>query len=174
MSKRDDRGDGPGDRPGTSDGTQPGTRPGITMRRVARLRATVRRIAAVQADQLRLVAELAGDCAAAARAELAGVERGWGVPSVEELTHTSVVHELQVTLGIGKPAAERLVELATRLVRVLPATLGALEAGRIDLPRAEALSQETKVLDDPLARQVETLVLRQVAGVDGPWQGLSP
>src|SRR5688572_3776420 len=160
MGKRDDR-----DR---------GTRPVAARRRVARLRATVRRIAAVQADQLRLVAELAAECAAAARAELAGVERGWGVPSVEELTHTSVVHELQVTLGIGKPAAERLVELATRLVGVLPGTLGALEAGRIDLPRAQVLAEETKLLDDPLARQVETLVLRQVAGVDGPWQGLSP
>src|SRR5688500_9425986 len=143
-------------------------------RRVARLRATVRRIAANQVAQLRLVAGLAAECAAAARAELAGVERGWGVPSVEELTHTSVIHELQVTLGIAKPAAERLVELATRLVHVLPATLAALEAGRIDLPRAEALSQETTLLDDPLARQVETRVLLKVADQDGPWQGLSP
>ena len=125
-----------------------------------RLRATVGRIAAVQVQQLRLVARLAEDCAVAARAELGGVEREWGVPSEKELTHSTVIHELMVTLGITKPAAERLVELATRLVTVLPQTLAALEAGRIDLPRAEVLSQETALLDDAGARAVEAVVLR--------------
>jgi hypothetical protein len=156
MSKRDDRG--------------VGVRPRAAQRRVARLRATVGRIAANQVEQLRLVAAVAADCATAARAELAGVERGWGVPSEEELTHTTVVHDLQVTLGIAKPAAERLVELATRLVTVLPATLTALEAGRIDLARAEVLSEETAILDDAGARAVQA----QVADADGPWQTLSP
>ena len=160
MSKHDDRG--------------LGTRPGAPMRRVARLRATVGRIAAVQVEQLRLVAEVAADCAAAARRELAGVPREWGTPSVDELTHTSVVHELMVTLGIAKPAAERLEELATRLVRVLPDTLAAVEAGRIDLPRGQVLAEETTHLDDASARQVEVLVLQQVADRDRPWEGLSP
>ena len=127
MSKHDDRGDGPSDRPGAP----ADSRPGVATRRVARLRATVGRIAAVQVQQLRLVAEVATDCAAAARRELAGVPREWGTPSVEELTHSTVVHELMVTLGIGKPAAERLEALATRLVSVLPDTLAAVEAGRI-------------------------------------------
>ncbi len=144
------------------------------MRRVVRLRATVRKIAANQVQQLRLVAQVAEDCASAARAELVGVERGWGVPSEEELTHTSVIHELQVTLGIAKPAAERLVDLATRLVTVLPDTLAAVEAGRIDLARAEVLAQETALLDDAGARAVQAVVLRQVADADGPWEGLSP
>jgi hypothetical protein len=160
MSKRDDRG--------------VGVRPRAARRRVVRLRATVGRIAANQVQQLRLVAALAAECAEAARAELAGVERGWGVPSEEELTHTTVVHDLQVTLGIAKPAAERLVALATRLVTVLPATLTALEAGRIDLARAEVLSEETAILDDAGARAVQALVLAQVADADGPWQTLSP
>ena len=102
------------------------------------------------------------------------MEREWGVPSEEELTHCTVIHELMVTLGIAKPAAERLVELATRLATVLPDTLAALEAGRIDYPRAEVLSQETKVLDDAGARAVETVVLQKIADADGPWQGLSP
>jgi hypothetical protein len=159
MSKRDDRGT---------------TRLALPRRRVARLRATVRRIAAGQVAQLRLVAELAEDCAAHARNELAGVERGWAVPSEEELTHSTVIHELAVTLGIAKHAAERLLELATRLVHVLPGTLAALEAGQIDQARAEVLSDETKLLDDTGARVVEALVLRQVADADGPWQGLSP
>ena len=64
--------------------------------------------------------------------------------------------------------------LAARLVGVLPDTLAAVEAGRIDLARAEVLSQETALLDDPCARAVERVVLRQVADVDGPWDGLSP
>jgi hypothetical protein len=101
------------------------------------------------------VARLVEDCAAAARAELAGVERGWGVPSVEELTHTTVIHELMVTLGITKPAAERLVELATRLGSGLAGTSAAVEAGRIDLVRARVLSQETRLLDAAGARAVE-------------------
>ena len=45
------------------------------------------------------------------------------------------------------------MELATRLVTVLPDTLAALEAGRIDLARAEVLSQETALLDDAGARR---------------------
>jgi hypothetical protein len=137
MSNHDDRDRGPGDQPGAP----AGTRPRAARRRVARLRATVRRIAANQVQQLRLVAALAADCEAAARRELAGVPRAWDVPSEEELTHSTVIHELMVTLGIGKPAAERLETLATRLVSVLPDTLAALEAGRIDLPRAEVLSE---------------------------------
>src|SRR5688572_20393309 len=160
MSKRHDRGVGTGSR--------------AAMRRVVRLRATVRKIAAAQVQQLRLVARLAEDCAAAARAELAGVERVWGVPSEEELTHSTVIHQLCVTLGIAKHAAERLLELATRLVTVLPETLAAVEAGRIDLARAEVLAQETALLDDAGARAVEALVLAKVADADGPWQTLSP
>src|SRR5687768_4976022 len=160
MSKRHDRGVGTGSR--------------AAMRRVVRLRATVRKIAVSQVQQLRLVARLAEDCAAAARAELAGVERTWGVPSEEELTHSTVIHDLMVTLRIAKHAAERLLELATRLVSVLPDTLAAVEAGRIDLARAEVLSQETALLDDASARAVEATVLAKVADADGPWQTLSP
>ncbi|MEP6760866.1 MAG: DUF222 domain-containing protein [Sporichthyaceae bacterium] len=167
MSTTDDR--GPGDDAGASAGTRPGA---AKLRDL--LRATVSRIGAVQVEQLRLVAQVAADCEAEARRELAGTVRAWGRPSVEELTHTTVVHELMVVLGTAKPAVERLIELATRLVRVLPATLAAVQAGRIDLQRAEVLSQETAVLDDACARQVETVVLSQVADHDGPWAGLSP
>ena len=170
MSNHDDRDRGPGDLPGAP----AGTRPRAARRRVVRLRASVRRIAAAQVQQLRLVAAVAEDSAAAARAELAGVERDRGVPSEEELTQSTVIHQLCVTLGIAKHAAERLLELATRLVTVLPATLAAVEAGRIDLPRAEVLAQETALLDDAGAQAVEALVLAKVADADGPWQTLSP
>ncbi len=96
------------------------------------------------------------------------------MPSEEELTHSTVIHQLCVTLGIAKHAAERLLELATRLVAVLPDTLAAVEAGRIDLARAEVLAQETAILDDAGARAVEAVVLAKVADADGPWQTLSP
>ncbi|MEP6760251.1 MAG: DUF222 domain-containing protein [Sporichthyaceae bacterium] len=167
MSSTDDRGSG------DDAGAPAGTRAGVALRR-DRLRATVGRIAAVQAEQLRLVAGLVQECAAAARRELAGVPPGWGVASVEELTHSAVIHEVMVILAIAKWEAEKLVERATRLVQVLPDTLAAVEAGRIDLKRAEVLAEETAVLDDGLARQVEALVLHQIADNDGPWQGLSP
>jgi hypothetical protein len=166
----DDQRGGSGDRPGVPTGSGPRA----VMRRVVRLRATVAQMAAVQVQQLRLVAAVAADCADQARRELAGVLRGLSVPSEFELTHTLVIHELMVTLGVAKPAAERLETLATRLVNVLPATLAAVEAGRIDLARAEVLSKETAILDDVGARAVEALVLKQVADADGPWQGLSP
>ncbi len=55
-----------------------------------------------------------------------------------------------------------------------PTTLAAVEAGRIDLARAEVLAQETALLDDAGARAVEALVLAKVADADGPWQTLSP
>ncbi len=171
MSNHDDRDRGPGDRPGAPAGT------GSALPRCAGWCGCGRRwgrIAAAQVQQLRLVAAVAADSAAAARAELAGVEREWGVPSEEELTHSTVIHQLQVTLGIAKHAAERLLELATRLVAVLPATLAAVEAGRIDLARAEVLAQETAILDDAGARAVEAVVLAKVADADGPWQALSP
>jgi len=136
------------------------------------LRATVAGLGAVQADQLRRVARIAGRCAAAARAALADVPQAFGTPSETELAHSVVTHELMVTLGIGKTAAERLQELADRLVRVLPATLGALEEGRIDLPRARALAEETAVMSDARARAVEAMVLPGAGG--GPWEGPSP
>ncbi|MEP6762057.1 MAG: hypothetical protein ABJA93_11940, partial [Sporichthyaceae bacterium] len=114
------------------------------------------------------------DSAAQARRELAGTVRAWGRPSVEELTHSTAIHELMVVLGIAKPTAERLLQLATRLVTVLLDTLAAVEAGRIDLPRAEVLSEQTAVVEDTDARAVEAVVLCQVADHDGPWGGLSP
>ncbi len=139
-----------------------------------RLRATVGRIAAGQVEQLREVAGLVAECAAAARQQLADVPAGWGVPSEDELTHTTVIHEVMVILGVAKWDAERLVERATQLVGVLPETLAALEAGRIDLARAQVLVDETRFLDDALARAVQDLVLGKLADSDGPWAGLSP
>ena len=127
---------------------------------------------ALQAEQLRLVAALVDDCTAQARAELTDCPPGWDRPSEVELAVSLVTTELMVVLGIAKGPAERLETLADRLVRVLPDTLAALRAGRIDLPRAKDLSEGTELLDDASARAVEALVL-PTAG-QAPWAGLSP
>jgi hypothetical protein len=142
---------------------------------VAGLRATVRALGDVQADRLRRVARLTARCATDARAALARAPReGTGAPSEVALVQTVVTHELMVALGINKSAAEDLEALAARLVQVLPATLKALQAGRIDLPRAQALAEETASLADAAAREVEKLVLPVVLAGDGPWDGPSP
>jgi len=161
-----DQFDGPG-----RDGAA-GARPVRAARRVAALRKAARRMGALQAAQLRLVAELAEECTASARAELAGRPPSWGCPSETELVVSLVKHELMVVLGIPAGEAERLETLATRLVRVLPDTLVAVEAGRLDLSRARVLAEATAVLADAAARAVEALVL-PAAGA-GPWEGPSP
>jgi len=145
-----------------------------TLALVEGVRGTAATLGAAEADRFRRVARLAARCAADARAALA--EAPWvpSTPSEAELVHTVVTHELMVVLGISKGHAESLTWLATRLTEVLPDTLDTLETGQIDLPRVRALAEETKLLDDRSARAVEAMVLPQVAGGDGPWQGLSP
>ena len=163
------RGGGAGeDHLGGADGVRPDGRDG----RVAAVRAMARLGASVQAEQLRLVAEIAAECTAEARAQLAGTSQVPGIPSEAELVDSLVTGELMCMLGIAKRPAEGLHALAVRLVRVLPATLAALEAGRIDLPRAEVLSEATAVLDDDASRAVQDLVL-PTAG-QAPWDGPSP
>ena len=165
----EDRGRGAGDDDlGGADGARPDGRDG----RVAAVRAMARLGAAAQAEYLRLVAEIAVECTAEARAQLAGTEQVPGAPSEAELVDSLVTAELMCILGIAKRPAERLHELAVRLVTVLPDTLTALEEGRLDLPRAEFLSEATEHLDDSAARAVETLVLPTVG--EAPWDGPSP
>ena len=142
------------------------------LEQVEGLRATVARLGAVHADQLRQVARLATVCAAAARRQLAAGPRVPGQPSEAELVHSVVTGELMVVLGIPKGDAERLETLASRLVHVLPDTLAALEAGRVDVARAGFLAEATKLLDHADAREVEALSLP--AGGDAPWHRLSP
>ena len=64
------------------------------------------------------------------------------------------------------------MNLARRLRDVLPETLDALEAGRLDLIRARQLAEATEVLSDDAARRVQDQLLG--AAGDAPWAGLSP
>jgi hypothetical protein len=134
--------------------------------------AASRVVASAQAQQLRGVAALADWCATQARRELARGPRVSGQPDDETVIDTSVVAEVAATLGVSEPQAGAMVDLAERLTRVLPDTLSALEAGRLDLDRARALVEATAVLDDSTAREVEAALLPRTGA--SPWDVDSP
>ncbi len=99
----------------------------------------------------------AGELAAAA--EFARRRAAGGPRAAEHLDD-----EIAVLLTLTGRAASRLTGLAAGLAR-LPATAAALAAGRIDLPRAAVLADETCCLDDDDAAAVEQQVLPAA-----PWQ----
>ena len=138
----------------------------------ARIRADASRIAAAQAEQLSLVAELTSVVGAQAVAELAARPPGSGGAPDQELIASAMVGELQVVLGVGARPAGRLLDLAHRLTTVLPDTLDALAEGRLDLVRARTLAEATEGLSTADARLVQDRLLA-VAG-SSPWDGLSP
>ncbi|MFI0355906.1 DUF222 domain-containing protein [Actinomadura sp. 9N407] len=73
--------------------------------------------------------------------------------------HESVVEEVAAALTITGNAAGTLVHLADRLSTDLAGTGEALEAGRIDLPRARAICDVTDGLPEGLAERLEAAVL---------------
>ena len=85
----------------------------------ARIRSNASRIAAAQAEQLALVAQLSSLVGARAVAELTNSPRLPGSPPDEELIASAMVGELQVVLGVGARPAGRLIDLAHRLTTVL-------------------------------------------------------
>jgi Domain of unknown function (DUF222) len=127
-------------------------------------------IAAAEARRLRWLAGFVDEVGLEACAMLSSEGRGPAAPS--ELIVSAIVAETQAVLGIAEGPAGRLVDLARRLTVVLPETLAALEAGRLDLTRARVLAQATECLQDTAAREVQDRVLA-VAG-NAPWEGLSP
>ena len=89
--------------------------------------------------------------------------------------------EVAAATGLARWHAEREVQAARRLCRVLTRTLGALERGLIDGARARVVAAETEGLTDDLARRVEATVLDalpaeplQGTGPVGPWDGPQP
>jgi hypothetical protein len=69
------------------------------------------------------------------------------------------VDEVAAELGMATGTARGEVELAVAVTSRLPATLTALEAGRIDLRRVKAVAEATGPLSDEQAAAVETRVL---------------
>lgn len=140
--------------------------------KVAELRAVSQRIAALQAEQLRLVAELADWCTSEALAQLAATPRVAGQPFDEEVVDSAVTGELMAVLGVSQGQAQRLGRLATRLCSVLPDVLAALGEGRLDLARTQVLAETTEPLTDATARDVAALLLPGAG--EAPWSGPSP
>jgi len=134
------------------------------------IRAESATIAAAEARRLRLLGQfsevVSGDAAAMLSME------GRGPTAPEELVRSAVIGEIQAVLGVPAFPAERSMDLARRLHTVLPETLDALQAGRLDLVRARELSEATEVLSDDAARRAQDQLLG--AAGDAPWAGLSP
>jgi Domain of unknown function (DUF222) len=102
-----------------------------------------RLIAYAQAQQVRLLARFA---------DLRPGEEG---RHVSEFAADEIALELRLTCA----AAARRLALARDLATRLPDTLAALDSGRVDLARAQLVSELTSELPDSLARQVEAEVL---------------
>ncbi len=102
----------------------------------------------------RMLAEFADRHPAGTSAAPPGADAS-GVAPVERW----VPDEVGLTLGISRLEALGEIALAQRLRHVLPDTLAALEAGRIDRGRAELIARATAVLPDDKARAVEAAVL---------------
>lgn len=66
--------------------------------------------------------------------------------------------EVSVLLTLTRPAAQGLLGTAASITR-LPATMGALAAGRIDRYKADVIAYETALLDADMAAAVEQLVI---------------
>jgi Domain of unknown function (DUF222) len=99
---------------------------------------------------------MAGELAAVS--ELAGRRPAPGLSQEGHLDE-----EVAAALTLTGRAAARLTGLAAGLAR-LPGTAAALEAGRIDGPRAVVIADETSALDDAAARAVEERVLAAAGG----------
>jgi hypothetical protein len=69
--------------------------------------------------------------------------------------------ELGLALAVSRQAAGHRLGLACALTDHLPATLGALHAGRIDLGKAQVIAAGTAVLTPDQARTVEQRVLER-------------
>lgn len=67
--------------------------------------------------------------------------------------------EVAPVLHLSRGAADARLHLATRLSTQLPETLAVLQSGTIDLPKARAISEATKVLDGPATAAVQARVL---------------
>ena len=134
------------------------------------IRAESTAIAAAEARRLRLLAQFSEGVSGDAAALLSMEGRGPTAP--EELVRSAVIGEIQAVLGVPAFPAERSMDLARRLHTVLPETLDALQAGRLDLVRARELSEATEVLSADAARRVQDQLLG--AAGDAPWAGVSP
>lgn len=135
---------------------------------VAALRASRLAVTTAQAEELRWVARLAGQCRREARERVPDP----GLHDVDVLAESLAVDAVVCALGISRTAAAELVDLSSRLTEVLPAALDAWSDGVLDGSRARVLARATEVLDDDTARHVVRQLLPSAGAA--PWEGPSP
>ena len=82
---------------------------------------------------------------------------------------TSLRQEVAVARRISGQAAAAELRMAVRVTAVLPLTLHLLQTGRLTVARARVFVTELEVLDDELARQLDTDLAERVAGL-APWR----
>ena len=117
---------------------------------------------AVACGQLASWAQAAGLAAVGQlAARTADADRRIGLKPDGRPTRVSrdAVGQIEMALKLSHYGAEERADLAVTLSWRLPATLGALAAGRIDTHRAELIAGATSVLSEEQAREVEALVL---------------
>lgn len=76
--------------------------------------------------------------------------------------------DVRACLGESAIGANARIRTATELMHRLPATLAALETGRITARHAQAVVDTTQVLDDEPARQIEQAVLPASSQIGDP------
>jgi hypothetical protein len=111
----------------------------------------------------------AGELAAIAELARRRVPRLWDHPDQPDDTLAigaepvtvcrEVIEEIALALTLTHWSADNQAHLAVSLAQRLPATLAALAAGRIDLPRARLIDDATAVLTDEDAQRVEARIL---------------
>jgi hypothetical protein len=121
--------------------------------RVERIGGWERVIAWVQAEQIREIAGLA---------RAAEADPAFG--DDPEQVYASVCAEVGLMARIASRTARARVDDAVTLAERLPATLAALSSGRISLPSARAVVEETMVLDESLLAEAERRILARAAG----------
>ncbi|MDT7600824.1 MAG: hypothetical protein QOK26_2901 [Pseudonocardiales bacterium] len=121
--------------------------------RVERIGGWERVIAWAQAEQIRQIAGLA---------RAAETEPAFG--DDPEQVYASVCAEVGLMARVASRTARARVDDAVTLAERLPATLAALSSGRISLPSARAVVEETMVLDESLLAEAERRILARAAG----------
>jgi hypothetical protein len=111
---------------------------------VAEMEDTARQLAMLQAVQLRQLAEYAA------------------VTGLNEYTSD----ELAVVLCMTMNTACKRLDLALDLTQRLPATLAAMDAGDLDLPRAQAIADATRRITPELAQAIEDELLPEAIGLN--------
>jgi Domain of unknown function (DUF222) len=88
-----------------------------------------------------------------------------GISAEAVMVSREAIEEVALALTLTHWAADVQAHLAVSLTRRLPATLAALSAGRIDLPRARLVEEATAPLDDEDAQRAEARILPRAGGM---------